>query len=219
MSIQYNDSKYNPLIPKCTIVYDDNGRNVNILKSNVMKYCKTLYTLIPLKKIDYMDILFSEFNEDNIKDFILYKCSNRLLKSDSHYNNLIYINKDLIQICNKFNYDLEEDIFVVPIFNSTFNNIKNYVDSYNEKENLKFIYNMVILMNEFNPTNKYKNDIIIKNMILSLKDSDYWANFSNCKLNLTREFDKRRFNIKLFRNMSDQTEVKNFLEMLEKENK
>ena len=39
MSIQYNDNIYNPLIPKSVITIDDNGENVNIIKSNVMKYC------------------------------------------------------------------------------------------------------------------------------------------------------------------------------------
>jgi hypothetical protein len=217
MSIQYNDNQYNPLIPTSIIKFDDNGTDVNILKSNVMKYCRDLYVLVPLNNIDYMDILFSNFNEDKIKDFILYKCSNRLLKSDSHYNNLIYVSKELFQKCNKFKYELENDIFVVPIFNTTFNNIKNYIDSFDEKENLKEIYNMIILMKEFNPTNNFKNDNIIKNMILSLKESDYWTNYMNCKLNLTNAFEKRRFNIKLFKNINNQEDIKHFLQNLEKE--
>jgi len=217
MSIQYNDNIYNPLIPKSVITIDDDGENVNIMKSNVMKYCRELYVLVPLNQVNYMDILFTEFSKEKINDFILYKCSNRLLKSDSHYNNLLYVNQELFQTCNKFNYELNDMIFIVPIFNSTFNNIKNYIDSFDDKENLKEIYNMIILMKEFNSSNNTKNNNIIKNMILSLKESDYWTNFLNCKLNLTNEFNKRCFNIKLFRNINNQDEIKQFLQMLEKE--
>jgi hypothetical protein len=217
MSIQYNDNIFNPLIPKNVITFDDNGENVSLVRNNIMKYCKDLYVLVPLEKINYMDIISSNLTEDKIKNFILYKCSNKILKSDSHYNNLVYIDKNILNICNKFNYDLEENIFVVTIFNSTFNDIKNYIDSYNEKDNLKEIYNMIILMNEFNSTNTFKNNIIIKNMILCLKESDYWTNFLNCKLNLSKEFSKRKFNMKLFKNINGNNEINKFLEMLEKE--
>lgn len=217
MSISYSDNTYNPLVPSSKIIFDNDGEDVEINKFNVMKYCRNLYVLVPLVPVNYLELVSKPFSEESIKDFVLYKCSNKLLRNDSHYNNLIYCDQEQFQIANKFNYELENNIFIVPIFNVTFNNIKNYIDSFDEKDNLKEIYNMIVLMKEFSSGSNFKNNNIIKNMIISLKESDYWVNFMNCKLNLSNEFNKRRFNIKLFNNLKDNHDVSSFLKMLEKE--
>lgn len=217
MSINYDDQVYNPLIPQKSIVFDNDGQEVVINKGNIMKYCRELYVLVPFHNVNYIELVTSQFTDDKLIPFTLYKCSNKILRNDSHFNNLLYNDYEIFKTANKFNYDLAGNIFIVPIFNVTFNNIKSYLDSFDEKDNLKEIYNMVILMKEFRSSNNFKNDIIIKNMIISLKESHYWSSFLNTKLNLTNEFSKRQFNIKMHNNITHNTEIKDFLKMLEKE--
>ncbi len=160
---------------------------------NLCDHYKNLYVIG--KKTDNdinQDIYKSHIDHDDFneikKHLILYKISIKLLKNINHSNKLLLLSSDTLQDINVLNYDLGESNLVLLIVNIRLDNLKLYLDQYEQKNNLKNIYKIIVL-------NQYFNNDIIKNSLLDLDDSNYWVKKYNCHPNITKYFEKRIFNI------------------------
>jgi hypothetical protein len=159
---------------------------------DISKY-KKIYFLV--KKNNYK-IPF-EFYKLNIskelydtvsKELILYEINTINLKNQKHYNNILLLSKEYINIFNIFNYNLEDINLIIPIFNINFLNILSYLNQYNDLNTLKDLFDIIILNKYFNNNNNE-----IQNKILNLKESNYWNNEENLFLNLTNKFKNIQF--------------------------
>jgi hypothetical protein len=144
--------------------------------------------------------------EEMIDKLILYKAPIYLAKNIVHYGNLIYINKEIIIESNRFNYDLDEKVLVLPIFNISFIALQKYIDNIKGINTFDNLYDIIILNNYFcdSYTSKsiYKAKII--SLITNLQESKYWTIKQNCNLNLTSLFEKREFNMNIIKNSTDE---------------
>lgn len=202
---------YNPLIPKVQVSMIIDDTEIFIDRNNILDYCKKLYVLVPLYIDDKNNILVSY--DDKLYDtMILYQCSVNMLAVECHYNSMVYIDSTIVSKANKFNYDLDEYIFVIPFSNISFLNIQRYIDYFETKNNLENLYNRIVLCQNFK--NNYNMDRLVWKMIQFITECDYWTKEKNCQLNMTRLFEKRLFNIEnLKRNKDD--EIMKFIKQLE----
>lgn len=214
----------NPLNSVTNIFIKDSTSddNIKITESNVSKYFKYIYVMCPIKN-DYMDEIYNlNIDIDTYKKLmskmILYKVSSRILKNPIHFTNLKLIDKEYVENANHFDYPIYDKILILTIYNISFLNLKNYLDNFEENSGLKNLYDMLVINEYFseNTSSQYKNNMYLKNVINNIQDINYWSNPFNCKLNMTNEFNKRKFNISKFTSLdSNLTKLFNSLNELE----
>jgi len=210
----------NPLnnITEITL-FDDEDEEIKIDKFNISKYFKCIYILCPLTDNLNSDIYMNQIEEglfDNImKTMILYKTSIRIVKNPLHFNNIIYASNEKFKSSNFYNYDLEDNILVLPILNISFLKLQKYLDNFNENYDLETLYNLIIIHNYFGEDTifSYKNNFYLENFIKNLSESNYWSYQYNCKLNFTNLFKNRKFNVSKFNNLD--ADVNKLMKQLE----
>ena len=82
-----------------------------------------------------------------------------------------------------------------------FLNLQKYLDKFEENNDLSNLYDNLVLNEYFGNTrtNDYKINEQFEYIIRNLQNSNYWSNPFNCELNMTSEFNERKFNIKKFK--------------------
>ena len=193
----------NPFITSSLLVHFDelSNSNIELDSNNISKYYDTVFILI--KKNNF--IIPSEFYNLKVSvdifntvanNLILYKTSINILKNEFHFNNILILSSDKLINYNIFNYKLNNNNIILPIFNITLPNIIKYLEQYESNYTLDNLYNLIIINNYFsvnNYLNKYKLNDYISNFINNLEESNYWSNYYNCLLNITKYFYKRKF--------------------------
>jgi len=182
---------------------------IDITKFNISKYFKYIFVLCPI----YGNIDESIFKEnidkkvlnDILKKCVLYKTSIRIVKNDNHYNNTLYISKDIINMSNIYNYELTDNVLVLPILNISFLHLQKYLDNFEEKNDVEQLYNLIVINDYFcnDSMNNYKSSSYLEKLIKTLDESTYWTTSFNCKLNMTQEFKNRKFNLKRLINVDN----------------
>jgi len=212
----------NPFNTMKEIIIQDEytGEDVSISKINISKYVKTIYVLCPLSTEMNDEICMQTLNKDklieSLQKMIIYKTSTTIVKNSIHYHNIVTLDKELISHSNHFNYDLLDTVFVLPIFNISFLNLQQYLNNFSETTDLSKLYNLVVLSDFFSEDiNNINNKMNVESIIKTLKESRYWSKPYQCKLNITTNWNKRRFifsNIKTINN----DELSDFLKSLDK---
>jgi len=192
----------NPLLSNNIITAIDKYTNEEVVVqfTDIGKYFKHIYCLCPFSLIE--SDIFSRPNVDPIeynnymKQMILYRTKITILKNLIHYGNIIYIKKEDIAISNHLKYDLDDEmILVLPFYNISFLNLQKYIDTVNGGNNLDSLYNLFVINNYFGEKiNKQSNTLQITNIIKDLSEANYWKFDYNCHCNLTKLFNKRKFN-------------------------
>ncbi len=210
----------NPLVNNTNIEVFDEKLNdiISINMYSLSKYFKAVYCLCPFSSIDIDTIMKPIITQNKLEEIInkmiLYKAPIYMAKNVVHYGNLIHINKEIIIEANKFNYDLEDKVLILPIFNISFLNLQKYIDNMKGINTFDNLYDIIILNNYFcdlySPKNIYKDKII--SLIKNLEESKYWTLKKNCNLNLTDLFEKREFNMYIIKNSTD--EIKKIFEAI-----
>jgi hypothetical protein len=208
----------NPLVKYTNITVFDEKINdeITINTYSLSRYFKSVYCLCPFSIID-MDVIMAPIItqtklEEMMDKLILYKAPIYLAKNAVHYGNLIHIDKEIIIKANRFDYDLEDKILILPIFNISFLNMQKYIDNIKVINTFDNLYDIIILNNYFcdsyTPKSIYKQKII--SLITHLQESKYWTIKQNCNLNLTSLFEKREFNMHIIKNSTN--EIKKIFE-------
>ena len=197
----------NPLLcNKTTITAIDQYTNEEIVVSivDIGKYFRKVYCLCPFTTIDY-NILSKNILEEGeynelIDRMIIYATDIKIVKNMVHYGNLIYCEKKYIEKANRFNYELNEMVLILPFFNISFLNLQKYIDNINGAVCLDNLYNMLIMSNYFGDNEKKMvNYLHTSNMIKTLNSSDYWKIYENCRCNLTKMWNNRNFNFSILK--------------------
>ena len=208
------------IITNITAFSEESDEPIKINEYNISKYYRYVYVLCPLQNnIDteiYKSQLLNEKFLEILDKMILYKSKVNIVKNQFHFNNLVQIESSLVIKCNKYGYELEDNILVLPIFNISFLNLQKYLDKFNETNNLKDLYDYLLINEYFMEDNSknYKNSMTIKNMIYNLDESKYWQYIYNCNLNFTNLFKERNFNLHKYTNL-DKSIKKIFSELNE----
>lgn len=172
-------------------------------QKNLLKHFNNVYIVAKMHDmVNIRDVLIKEINkesfESTLNSLILYQVDKFIMFDNKHFSEMIIVKSDILKNCNKFNYNLEESILVLPIFEISFLNIQKYIDSIQSNYNsLKNIYSTIIINNHFNKqmTPKDKSYYTILDMIKNMNESNYWTIRSNCNINMNYKFEQRRFQI------------------------
>ena len=193
----------NPFLSNNSITVYDERINEEVLINicNIAKYFKDIYILCPMN-CDNIDInvfikktIDKKIFDETINKMILYKTNISIVKNNVHYGNILYLKSDIINNANKFGYNLDEDVFILPIYNISFLNIQKYIDYINGLTTFNNLYDIIIINNYFGDNiNHEKNKLKILSMIQNLEESNYWELSNNCLPNITKLFNERTFN-------------------------
>ncbi len=200
----------NPLVSINTITHYDPSVNdeVPVDMLNIGRFFRHVYILSPFTIIndeDLNDMLSKRINKDTfeniLNNMILYKASISIVRNMIHYGNISYCPSELLDIANKFKYQLEENIIVLPIYTVSFLNIQKYIDNFNGVNTFNNFYDILIMNNYFGNKltgdNKFKYKLIT--IIKNLEETNYWTLTHNCMMNMTKLFDKRQFNLNILK--------------------
>jgi len=194
--------------------------NINITKLNITKYYKHIYILCPKSNEELTGIYDINISKDLynalLEKTILYKTSINIIKNPVHFSNIKLVDKECIEKANIFGYPLDDKILLLTIFNISFLNLRNYLDNLEENNGLKNLYDTLVINDYFgnNTKTNYKNNMYLQKLINNIKELDYWSNPFHCKLNMSNEFKKRKFNISKFTSID-----KNLTELFDNLNK
>lgn len=174
---------------------------------SIARHFKKIYILCPLNlKQDYSDLYYPYINSDNLNKFssslVLYEVPNKILKNKLHLENTVLINtsesKEIISKFNHFDYDISDEILIIPILNIKLLDLQNYLKIYEGITNIKDIFNILVISDYFcNPCDKFKNGEYIYSLIKNLEEANYWTYSYNCGLNLSTKFKGRNFTFKI----------------------
>ena len=121
MNLLMSDSEeLNPFIPNSKD-YVINDEKFDFTPFNLYKHFSKVYIFCKLNDtVEYQKLLNSRINRDDLnnilKMFTIYETGNNIIYNKTLNNNLVIIDKEIIQTSNHFNYYLEDKILVLPIF-------------------------------------------------------------------------------------------------------
>ncbi len=206
----------NPLVSLNNITHYDPLVNDEVIVDmlNIGRLFRHIYILSPFTTLsdeDINDMLSKRIDRDKfqtiLNNMIMYKASISLIRNMVHYGNISYCSSELLDISNKFKYQLEENIIVLPIYTISFLNLQKYIDNFNGINTFNNFYDILIMNNYFGNKltadstqgtyNKYKDKLIV--VIKNLEEANYWTMPYNCMMNMTKLFDKRQFNLNILK--------------------
>ena len=129
----------------------------------------------------------------NNKDFTYFRTSLNILKNKDHYFKTIIITKDnLLELFP--NGIFNESELVLGIYEMDEENTRKYCDFYKNDEYLQDVEQKLDMFKYYIGNNTRINMVNTNNLLLNLKDVDYWQNKINLNLNITDSFVNREFN-------------------------
>ncbi len=198
----------NPFINQTITIYDERiNEEVNVDILNIAKYFKHIYCLCTLDSKANIDISVfinktynKELLDETINQMVLYKTNISILKNIVHYGNICYCEKDIIIKANKFGYELDDNVLILPIYNISFLDLQKYIDNINGLITFNNFYDILVVNNYFGDNIKNNlSKLKINSMINNFDETKYWELPYNCMPNITKLFDSRKFNFNIIR--------------------
>jgi hypothetical protein len=155
--------------------------------------------IICLKPNEHIDNEIYKYNINKIKfneikkKLILLRVNINIISNYNHKNNLISLSSTTIEEINIFNYVLTKKIIGLLILNIDYENILLYISQYETNTNLEQLFKLITLNMYFNDNNNKTYKQISK--LLDFEDSNYWTYSYKCKIDLTKYFINRKFNL------------------------
>jgi hypothetical protein len=149
-----------------------------------------------------------ELLSETINKMVLYKVNISILKNIVHFGNISYCSRDIISEANKFGYELEDNVLILPIYNIAFLDIQKYIENINGFITFNNFYDIMIMNNYFG--DNIKNELFklkINSMINNFDESKYWELSYNCLPNITKLFDSRKFNFSVIKNTDNMKQL------------
>lgn len=175
---------------------DENNNIIELNHDNISYYYSHIYVLLK-KNNDIIPIEFynlhinQEIYDEVASKLIIYKVSVKMLKNFYHYSNILLMDSEKLNRFNIFNYELEKKNIVIPIFNISYINLIKYLEQFESVNTLENIFKLKILNDYFqNNETEYLN-----NMISNLEESNYWTEYTNCKIYFSEKFNERTFSL------------------------
>ena len=205
----------NPFINRTITIYDEKlNDEVEIDILNISKYFKHIYCLCLLNNKDEIDIsvfvndiINKDLLNDTINKMILYKANISIIKNNVHYGNVCYCPKEIVSGANKFAYELDDNVLILPIYNISFLDLQKYIDNINGIITFNNFYDIMIMNNYFGDNINDLLKLKINSMINNFDESKYWELPYNCMPNITKLFDNRKFNFNIIRSAPNITNI------------
>lgn len=190
----------NPFLNNQTTIthYDESeGKSVEIEQTNVAKYFTHVYLLvkknnesIPSEFYDWQ--VSKEIYEQVSSKLLIHKTSVKVLKNKAHFDSIIMLSDEQLKPFNIFNYELGAKNIVIPVFNIAYQNILQYLEQYESNDTLQSIYNIKVLNKYFGvEDSNFKANEFICQIINNLEESQYWTNYYNTLINMSKKFKQR----------------------------
>lgn len=191
----------NPFITGNKLFLPGDAR-VEINYSNVSKHFRQVFVLVKKSNEKLpIDFFKRSINEDTFnmmkENLVIWKTSVSILKNKNNIEKLVIVNQEKLKDFNQFSFDLQENNLVLPILNISFKNIINYLKNMEGISNLEEIYNYLVISHYLKDELQLisaKNKSHFESLIKNLEEANYWTFTYNCSTNLTKPFNKRRFN-------------------------
>lgn len=130
--------------------------------------------------------------------FTLTSVSIKLLKNDFHKQTSNLVSRNVLKNFNHSNIYLDADEIVIPLYELTEKDVKNYTSLYESTISLDKVFSLNDVLEHYeNENSVYKtmvNDRLCK-MFNDTKDL-YWTNKYFCDINISDAFEKRTFKLK-----------------------
>ena len=126
-------------------------------------------------------------------NFSLLKMPIKLLSNKHFYERALFVNSDILSLFNIDDYKLEKMEIVIPMFELTETQAQQHCELYQSSVTIKQIINNISINNYYNNDYTLRTNKQLSEMILSLKESDYWTHKHNCNFNITEKFVARTF--------------------------
>lgn len=127
------------------------------------------------------------------KYFTLIPCPRKILNNKNQYARAVRVKKNLLEYFNNshtLNIVLENDEIVLPMFELTEDMAQLHVSMYQNTQTVAYIPKLLTLNNYYNTHQK------LSQLIMSIKETDYWTNPYNCAFSMTDQFQQRSFQFK-----------------------
>ena len=104
------------------------------------------------------------------------------------------MDKNFLERYNRYEYKLNDINTVICIPNISENDIVDYCRLYENNDSLEKYIRLRILIDYFKCFDRhYTMNQSLKSLLCNMKETKYWTNPYNCKLNITRQFIDRKF--------------------------
>ena len=177
----------------------------NIQRIDNYKRCLVICKKNGIKELNFYEINFlfeKVIDKQKYKDlsnyFTLVEGSIKLLKNKSHFKKGLLIDRHLLTDFNHRNFDLENDEIVIPIFELSEDDfLINYNTLYEGFYNLEDAIKIKTFYDYFNcDSYNFQPKKRLNEIFKSIKETEYWTNDYNCKMNMTDVFKSRTFQYK-----------------------
>lgn len=184
-----------------TITDPETEEEVKKTKFNIINNYQEIYIICLLKNMPLSEKYFGQFIDKKDldefeKNLVLYKCDKKIINNDLFCLKAFSSSSTTYKKYNLFGYNLPFYVLYVPILNINFLNIQKYISSiYNQENNIKSLYDVLILNNYFNLNIHNINiNASVEKLILNLNEINFWKNdLAQVFLNHTY-FERRVFN-------------------------
>lgn len=137
--------------------------------------------------------VFSRFPEF----FTLMTCSRRIINSKHQYNNALIVNKEILEPFNSHYIKLEDTEILIPMFELKEDMAKMHINLYDTENTAVKIPNVLSLNNYYNADYTQRTHAQLSQLLMSIKESNYWNQPYNCTLSMTEQFTERSFEFRL----------------------
>ena len=149
------------------------------------------------------------------KYFTLIKCPKKVIYSDKAYNNILIIDRDILELFNNKRLLLDSNELVLPMFELKENIAEIYTKLYDNGMTLGYITKMIKINSYYNSDYAIRAQKHIYQLLSSLNETEFWTNTYTCKLlTMTEQFMARSFQLKC---MLDDKKKKNIVLKMEKD--
>lgn len=195
-----------------TLIVDD--EKIEITQKNFYKYFKNIYFVSPLKN-PHLSWFEPTITQDNLKDMLdnclVIQKKITLGKIGIFYEWMKIVSTNVLKKCKIGSLEFEDNDkkLILPIFLLTFDQIKSFMELYNEKDwfenfliNSKIAETFMISQNYF----EFKH-------ILDASPTTYWCKENNTNINVTNIFINRNFRWNIFKTSNNSSKFKTIQEM------
>lgn len=184
------------------ITIDDTS--IELTMDNIIKNFKKVYVLVKKDDFDIPISFYSKFATSDVinevsKHLIIWETSINILNNKNHYNKLVVLSNEQLEVFNEFKFELKEKNLVIPILTVKFKNLISYLQHYDGISDFTKFYNMLLLFQYFD-TKNYEHML---NLIKNIDESNYWTLPYNCLLSIDESFQNRKFHIDFYKKLKD----------------
>lgn len=127
------------------------------------------------------------------KYFALVSCTRRILYSGMQYKRGIRIEREYLEYFNHNSIKLDNDEIIIPMFELKEDMAKLHISLYDTSTTISDIPNVFSLNNYYNSDYQNRTQRQLSQIILGIKESDYWVTPHNCNITMTNQFMERSF--------------------------